>query len=177
MSTERDTFSEALKAWGPEAGAGPPRPGPHDHEVRSVRVNGLDCIGRQETSSCPRVSLDWELDLLEFLSGLGVPVPRLVQTASGGRHHNGLVVTLKVPGHHPSSVRDWQLVRRQLETIHALTRGYSERPGSPDQVIRTCVTVGRVRRRDIAMSQEGPVFVDWSMAMLGAPARDLDSLP
>ena len=74
-------------------------------------------------------SLEWELDLIEFLSAQGFRVPTVVRSADGRRHVNGVVVQRWLDGHPPSSTRDWRLVADTLQRIHRITSTYPQRPG------------------------------------------------
>jgi hypothetical protein len=182
MSTPADpppSFEDLLRAWGPDAAAGPPRPGTHTHEVRSVTVNGVDCVGRRSTRSA--ASLHWEHALLRHLAAHGVPVPPIVPTRDGRDHHRGLTLTRKVPGGHPDSADDWRSVVSVLRLVHTLTRDWPQRPGavwiSPpsaaaDRPHSRAVVVGRTRRRDITMTAAGPVFVDWDESRVDWPVLD-----
>ncbi|HEV2889862.1 MAG TPA: hypothetical protein VGX28_05750 [Frankiaceae bacterium] len=177
------TFEDLLRAWGPDARAGDPRPGTHSGEVRSVDLGGVPCVGRLMTSD--EASLAWELALLADLAnldGAGLVVPLPVPTKDGAPQHGGLVLTRKLPGGHPDSPEEWAAVHAALRRVHEATRGRAQRPGAapfpvpgvvaaygaPDAVV-----VGRTRRRDVTMTPDGPAFVDWSRARVDRAVLDL----
>ena len=74
-------------------------------------------------------SLDWELDLLEHLTGHGVAVPRVVPADDGRRHVDGVLVQEFVDGRPPRDDDDWHRVIQTLTVVHRLTVGWPQRPG------------------------------------------------
>jgi len=91
-------------------------------------------------------SLDWELDLTDFLDRAGLAVPTVVETDDGGRHHDGVVVQRWLDGRPPASPQDWLLVAEVLGRIHELTRGYTQRPG--------CVIVTELARAGVSLDAD-----------------------
>lgn len=77
-----------------------------------------------------RVSLDWELDLLDHLSRNGFLVPEVVPTRDGRRHVDGVVVQQWLPGHEPTD-DDWPRVVAELRRLHTLMAGWPPRPDFP----------------------------------------------
>ena len=125
-SFESRSFESLAAEWGPGVEVGPPRPGRHRNEVRSVTARGVDCVGR--LSRRPAASLDWEHALLDALAGEGIPVPRPLPSRSGASHVQGLTLTPKLAGDHPSSPADWTRVAELLRRVHRLTKGWPQRP-------------------------------------------------
>lgn len=80
-------------------------------------------------SGRPPVSLDWELDLLDFLDGHGLGVPRTVPADDGRRHVDGVLVQRFVDGAAPQTAADWREVVAALGELHRLTVGWPQRPG------------------------------------------------
>ncbi|GAA2868848.1 hypothetical protein Acy02nite_83660 [Actinoplanes cyaneus] len=103
-------------------------PGGHTNPVMSGWLGGRRVVVRR--SSRPAESLDWELDLLDFLAGQGVGVPRVLPAVDGRRHVDGIMVTDYAGGHHPRDPREWRPVVEQLSIVHAATAGWPQRPGA-----------------------------------------------
>jgi Ser/Thr protein kinase RdoA (MazF antagonist) len=97
------------------------------NQVRLARRGGERLVVRR--SSRPAASLDWELDLLAYLDGHGISVPRPVPADDGRRHVAGVLVQRFIDGHPPRGDRDWQRVVAVLTAIHELTAGWPQRPG------------------------------------------------
>lgn len=114
-----------LAAWGSPEVVGR-LGGGHRNEVLELRRGGERLVARV-TRRAPE-SLDWELDLLEFLAANGVAVPETVPAEDGRRHVAGVVVARWLPGREPTSY-DWPAVAVVLERLHALTAGWPQRPG------------------------------------------------
>jgi Ser/Thr protein kinase RdoA (MazF antagonist) len=74
-------------------------------------------------------ALDWELDLLEHLTGRGISVPTLVPADDGRRYVDGLLVNRYVDGHPPRDDADWRRVVDVLVAVHEVTAGWPQRPG------------------------------------------------
>lgn len=74
-------------------------------------------------------SFEWELDLLEELTGHGFVVPTVVAADDGRRHVDGWVVQEWLDGAEPASERDWRLVAAELLRLHRLTVDHQQRPG------------------------------------------------
>lgn len=84
-------------------------------------------IVRQSSRSA--AALDWELDLLEHLTGQGITVPRMVPSDRGAGHVDGMSVHEFLPGDPPTSPRDWARVADVLQAVHGSTLGWPQRPG------------------------------------------------
>lgn len=81
------------------------------------------------TSGRHAQSLDWELDLLNFLRACDIRVPQDVPTADGRRHVDGVLVQRFLSGHPPTSTSEWRRVIEVLNSVHELTRSWTQRPG------------------------------------------------
>lgn len=114
-----------LDAWGRVSVVGQ-LGGGHRTEVLELRRDGERLVARV-TRRGPE-SLDWELDLLEFLSANGFLVPAVVPTVDGRRQVDGVVVQQWLPGREPSAF-DWPAVVVELRRLHRLTAGWPQRPG------------------------------------------------
>lgn len=76
-----------------------------------------------------KLSLQWELELIEYLSQRGFVVPTVVHTDDNQLHDDGVVVQRWIDGRPPVSEWDWTAVAAELRRLHALTGGYPQRPG------------------------------------------------
>lgn len=103
-----------------------PLPGGVRNRVLLARRGSQHLVVRRSGRS--RETLDWELDLLEFLSERGIGVPRTVPADDGRRHADGLLVQMYVNGRAPTE-RDWPAVVTALRRVHELTVGWPQRPG------------------------------------------------
>jgi Ser/Thr protein kinase RdoA (MazF antagonist) len=95
--------------------------------VYRVRLSGEPAVARRSTRS--PASLEWELDLLEFLSANQFVVPSVVRTAAGARHAGGVIVTRWIDGRPPADDHEWRAVADELGRLHRLTVGWPPRPG------------------------------------------------
>jgi len=102
-------------------------PGGARNQVMLARRADRRLVVRRSTRSS--ASLDWELDLLAYLAGHGVGIPRVVPADDGRRHVHGVLVQEFVDGHPPRTDADWQLVVETLTVVHRLTAGWPQRPG------------------------------------------------
>ena len=118
---------DALARWGDDAVRVERLTGGVANEVWSVRVDGQLAVGRLGRRSA--ADLAWETDLLVHLDceGLAVPVP--IPTTDGARFADGLVVMTLLEGAPPESEADWRRVADYVRRLHALTRGWAQRPG------------------------------------------------
>jgi Ser/Thr protein kinase RdoA (MazF antagonist) len=84
-------------------------------------------VGRLGNRS--NADLAWEAELLQHLdrSGLTVPVP--IPTRDGRLFADGLMVMTYMEGRPPDTAADWRRVADTLRRLHALTRGWPQRPG------------------------------------------------
>ncbi|GAB3429568.1 phosphotransferase enzyme family protein [Actinophytocola sediminis] len=114
-----------LSPWGQVAVVGR-LAGGHRNEVLELRRGGERLVARV-TRRTPE-SLDWELDLLEFLAANDFIVPETVPADDGRRHVDGVVVARWLTGRAPTSY-DWPAVTEQLRRLHALTADWPQRPG------------------------------------------------
>ncbi|MGH3878623.1 MAG: aminoglycoside phosphotransferase, partial [Actinophytocola sp.] len=109
-----------LSAWGSAAVVGR-LGGGNRNEVLELRVGGERLVARSTRRSA--ASLDWELDLLEFLTESGFRVPAVVPALDSRRHVDGVVVQRWLPGREPTGF-DWPAVAAELRRLHALTAGW-----------------------------------------------------
>jgi Ser/Thr protein kinase RdoA (MazF antagonist) len=120
-------------------------------------------------SGRPTDALDWELDLLGFLDGNGIRVPAVVPAGDGQRHVNGVLVQRWLPGGPPRTAADWAAVVATVQQVHALTRGWPQRPGFASS--RQLVDQDRGGDVDLsAMPADAATLVRhaWEPAMVGA---------
>lgn len=200
---ERPAFAELASCWGPDVRVGPPRPGTHRNEVRTVVVGDLECVGRRSHRRAE--SLAWEHALLDDLTAAGVTVPRPLPTPEGATQVDGLVLTPKLRGDHPNTTDDWAAVAAMLRLVHEIGADRPQRPdildwttagpteartwadatGLPaDRAVAYVaaraglpgsigVIAGRTRRRDISMTGTGPAVVDWDESRVDTQLLDL----
>ena len=114
-----------LSPWGPVTVAGH-LGGGHRNEVLELRRGGEPLVARQSSRS--DAALGWELELLDFLAGHGFRVPAVVPAADGRRQVDGVVVQRWLAGR-PPGAEDWPAVAAELRRLHAVTAGWSQRPG------------------------------------------------
>ena len=81
-------------------------------------------------------SLQWELDLLDYLGARGFLVPAAILANDGRRHVDDVVVQQWLHGNEPASTNDWAKIATEIQRLHAVTAGYPQRPG--------CCTVGEL---------------------------------
>lgn len=114
-----------LSPWGPVAVVGR-LGGGHHNEVLELRRGRERLVWR--TTRRSEASLEWELDLLEFLSTNGFTVPEVILSDDGRRQVDGMVVQRWLPGREPTA-DDWPAVARVLARLHEVTAGWPQRPG------------------------------------------------
>jgi Ser/Thr protein kinase RdoA (MazF antagonist) len=114
-----------LSPWGPVTVAGR-LGGGHRNEVRELRRGGERLVARRSRRTVD--ALEWELDLLDFLAGLGFRVPATVAAVDGRRHVDGVVVQRWLDGRAPT-VDDWPAVVSELRRLHTATARWPQRPG------------------------------------------------
>ncbi|MEU8346735.1 phosphotransferase enzyme family protein [Actinomadura meyerae] len=119
-------MEEDLRAWGNIRITGRPGGGNRNHVREAVAGDGRRLAVRRSRRTVR--ALDWELDLLEHLGGCGFTVPAVVPTLDGRRHVRGVVVQEWLDGR-PPAAGDWVAVAADLRRLHAVTRGWSQRPG------------------------------------------------
>lgn len=107
--------------------------------VYRARRDGKPLVVR--VSGRPTPSLDWELDLLDFLRDQHLVVPQTLPTGDGRRHDNGVLVQGFIAGGPPSSRHDWSRIVSALAVVHEFTVGWPQRPGFASA--RALLTRGR----------------------------------
>lgn len=113
-------------------------------------------------SGRPTESLDWELDLLDYLDEVGAPVPHRVATADGRRHSNGVVVERFVSGDPPCTRHDRQRVIDALAAVHEATAEWPQRPGfASSRDLMTGLSGGDVRLDAMPANAVAAVRVAW----------------
>lgn len=75
-------------------------------------------------------SLNWELDLIDYLNTAGFKVPTVIESNDGRRHVDCTVVQHWLHGRAPDTDHDWQLVAVTLQRLHGATTTYPQRPDS-----------------------------------------------
>lgn len=103
---------------------------------RATRDGELVAVRRRRRSGS---SLDWELDLMAFLTHHDFVVPTLVLTDQGERSHDGVVVQRWIEGRLPDTEPEWSSVATELARLHSMTERYPQRPG--------CCVVTELRER------------------------------
>jgi Ser/Thr protein kinase RdoA (MazF antagonist) len=137
------------------------------NQVFLAHRRGQRLVVRRSTRSA--AALEWELDLLEHLARHGILVPGPVPADDGRRQVEGLLVQRFLRGHRPRHARDWRLVVDLLGSVHALTRGWPQRPGFASG--RALLTADR--GGDVRLDQMPPAAVDavrraWRPVLRGA---------
>jgi Ser/Thr protein kinase RdoA (MazF antagonist) len=97
------------------------------NDVWSVRINGQIAVGRLGSRS--DADLAWEAELMHHLSRAGLTVPLPIPTLDGRLFVDGLMMMTYVEGGPPETAADWISVADTLRKLHALTEGWSQRPG------------------------------------------------
>jgi Ser/Thr protein kinase RdoA (MazF antagonist) len=116
---------DALAVWGEVRVVGR-LGGGNRNTVLEIRRGGERLVARR-TRREP-ASLDWEADLLAYLAGQGLLVPRIVPALDGRRHVAGVMVQSWLDGD-PPGPGDWPAVVTALRRLHELTAGWPQRPG------------------------------------------------
>src|SRR5215212_1992995 len=119
-------MEDVLAAWGAVAVAGT-LGGGYRNEVLEVRRDGQRLVARRSRRSA--ASLAWEVRLLEHLARCGIRVPAIVPTLDGRTHVGGVLLMSWLDGRAPAA-GDWPAVAGTLRRVHAVTRGWTQRPGS-----------------------------------------------
>lgn len=119
-------MEDVLAAWGALAVVGT-LGGGHRNEVLEVRRAGQRLVARRSRRSA--ASLAWEVRLLEHLARGGIRVPAIVPTLDGRTQVDGVLLMTWLDGR-PPQAGDWPAVTGTLRRVHAVTRGWSQRPGS-----------------------------------------------
>ena len=114
-----------LTAWGPLMVAGP-LAGGNRNTVLELRRDGERLVARQSQRS--PASLGWEIELLDHLGQQGLCVPKIIPSADGRRHIEGVVVQSWLEGT-PPGPGDWPAVAAALRRLHDVTAGWPQRPG------------------------------------------------
>lgn len=121
------SLERILRAWGGNGGAIAPLSGGTRTAVWQVQFDGVRFAARR--SNRPAPAINWELRLLDYLTRHGTHVATPVAATDGRRLIDGWSLFTWLEGDPPGSERDWRRVAAELERIHALTRGWRQRPG------------------------------------------------
>ncbi len=121
------SLERALRAWGPHARPVVPLGGGNRSLVWQVQINGVRFAARRSKRSAPAIG--WELRLLDFLASHGIRVVTALAASDGRWLIDGWSLFTWLDGDPPVSERDWRLVAAELDRIHALARGWRQRPG------------------------------------------------
>jgi len=116
---------DVLAAWGPVTVVGR-LGGGNRNDVLEIR-RGMERLVARRSRRAP-ASLDWEVDLLDYLAGHGLRVPAIVPALDGQRHVGDGVVQAWLDGAAPTG-RDWPAVAETLRRLHAVTANWPQRPG------------------------------------------------
>ena len=118
---------DALAQWGEAVARVERLAGGVANDVWSVRLDGHLAVARLGTRS--DADLAWEMELLQHLDREGLTVPVPLPTPDGRLFVDGLVVMTHLPGGPPGTAADWRRVAETLRRLHAVTRGWPQRPG------------------------------------------------
>jgi Ser/Thr protein kinase RdoA (MazF antagonist) len=118
--------TERFRAWGDLRVVGKLGGGNRNEVVEALAPDGRRLVARLSRRTEP--ALEWELDLLEHLAGLGFTVPAILPALDGRRHVRRMVVQEWLDGDPPVS-GDWEAVAVELRRLHVATRGWPQRPG------------------------------------------------
>jgi Ser/Thr protein kinase RdoA (MazF antagonist) len=119
-------IARMLRAWSEAAVVEGRLGGGHRNTMWAVRVGGRRYAARLSTR--PEAALDWEIALLDHLRTAGMVVPEILPARDGRARVEGLVLFGWLEGEPPSTERDWRLAADELDRLHALTRGWPQRP-------------------------------------------------
>jgi Ser/Thr protein kinase RdoA (MazF antagonist) len=100
--------------------------GGNRNQVLEVRRGQDRLVARRSRRSA--ASLDWEIELLDYIASQGLRVPEIIPSLDGRRHVGGVVVQSWLDGSQPGP-DDWPAVATTLQQLHALTAGLPQRPG------------------------------------------------
>jgi Ser/Thr protein kinase RdoA (MazF antagonist) len=131
-------------AW-PGLRLGEPIDDGHRSEVWEAVLGDERVVARRSRRS--PVSLHWELDLLEQLTGCGFNVARPLVATDGRLAVDGWVVQRWVDGRQPNGHDDWVRVADELLRLHAVSLPFQQRPECC--VVTELDTVGRSVDADI----------------------------
>jgi Ser/Thr protein kinase RdoA (MazF antagonist) len=117
---------EAIKRWGGNATITAKLSGGTRSDVWAVQIEGRPHTLRR--SRRPLAAVDWELDLIQFLSSQGVGVPSVLPTTDGSRTYGRFFALSWIEGRPPRTDAEWREVATTLEHVHELTRSWPQRP-------------------------------------------------
>lgn len=103
-------------------------PGGNRNRVLKASLDGRWVVVRHSDHSDG--SLMWELRLLRYLQGRGIPVPRIIATDQGQLHAGGWSVQSFVEGRRASVPGDAPVMVETFRRIHRATAGWPQRPGA-----------------------------------------------
>ena len=117
---------EAIERWGRRATITAKLSGGTRSDVWAAQIDGRPHTLRRSRRSSEAV--DWELDLIQFLSSRGIGVPSLRPTADGSRTYERFFALSWIDGRPPRTDAEWREVATTLERVHELTRSWPQRP-------------------------------------------------
>jgi Ser/Thr protein kinase RdoA (MazF antagonist) len=100
--------------------------GGHRNRVWEAESPVGRCVVRESRRS--KASLQWELDLLEYLDTQGFVVPLPIRTDEGQTCDENLVVQRWIDGHEPTSPDEWLQVADELVRLHDACTDWPQRP-------------------------------------------------
>jgi Ser/Thr protein kinase RdoA (MazF antagonist) len=128
-----------VAAW-PAVVLGSPIAGGHRNKVWEAKTPEGPVVVRRSRRS--KASLEWELQLMEFLDDAGFLVPRPLRTADGqlseDQSEDQVVVQRWIDGREPTTEADWRLVAAELVRLHEVGARWMQRP--------TCLAVTQLGR-------------------------------
>ena len=118
---------DTLQLWDPDAKRIKRFTNGVANEVWSITIGEQRAVARLGSRS--EVDLQWETNLLSFLSRNNICVPKPIPTLDGRFFADGLVVMEHLDGTAPKTKDDWERVAQTIQRVHELTKDWPQRPG------------------------------------------------